>query len=577
MNAAEAKRLRSPWALYVALTLVAWGLFALDRGLWHDEVQILFRALAAPARGEGLFPVLASPTRRLLAWPSFLGLASGHPRLVLELLAGLSWLVTGVLAERIARRLWPGEPRLARLAGVLTLVATPDFFTGALVGLGYELSIAAYLAAACAGLVWLQGGRRAWLGGACVALAASLWTSDAAAPAWLLTPLLWGVAPRAAGGAPRARRALLLALWYLVGLPYLVVFVQVWRTPDSYVHMALLPLGWGERAARLRDLALWNFEPWNWAFARPMWLPPAGHVIPLGVRLGLGALAGLGSAAWLLGRRLEPPAAAHAGVPRPARRPGVLVALTLMLACNAAFAGLHLAQFFCRTHLLSRVFASLALAGLFDLVWTRLAGRRPWRLALAAVAALWIALGAVGGLERQDYYAAYARRHRQELRSLAAAVPGLAPEAHLLLRVPRAERYLATEAGYLARAWMALLQQDPGVECRVFLWSTPRGTTCTPSAEGLECRGERSPDCRRADGRDFERLPYERLVFVEYLPRENRYLLRRRLPAEAGGDVAAWSARYAPEANLVARPPTPLARDLIDGPEGLAAWMWPGH
>jgi len=249
----------------------------------------------------------------------------------------------------------------------------------------------------------------------------------------------------------------------------------------------------------------------------------------------------------------------------------------LMVASNAAFAGVQLAQFFCRTHLLSRVFASLALAGAVEWAWTRVAGRPPLRAALAAAAALWIALGAAGGLERQDYYAAYARRHRQELRSILDAAPGLAPDAHLLLRVPGAERYLATEAGYLARAWAALLYQDPGVECRVFLWSTPRGTTCTPRAEGLECRGERSPDCRRADGRELELLPYERLVFLEYVPAQNRYVLRRTLPAEATPADAELATRYAPEATLVERPLTPLARDLIYGPEGPAAWLWPAR
>lgn len=566
-------RARSPWGAYTALTLVVWGLFALDRGLWHDEVQILFRALAAPTRGEGLFPVLASPTRRLLAWPSFLALASGHPRLVLELLSGLSWLVSGVLAERLARRLWPTRPRRACLAAVLTLVATPDFFTNALVGLGYQLSIVAFLAAVCLGLAWLQDGRRVCLAGALAALAASLWTSDAPAPAWLLAPLLWGAAPGVADGAVRRRWRELLPLWYAVPLPYVALLVQALRAPGSYVQGALLPLGWGERAARLAELAAWNFTPWRWAFARPLWLPAAGHVVPAGVQLGLAALTGVAAAVWLL-RRPSGEAAATPPVRRSTAR-GVLVALLLALASNAALASVQLAVFFCRTHLLSRVFASLALAGLFDAAWTRGASRRVGRVALGAALAAWIGLGTAGGLERQDYFAAYARRHRQELCSWLDAAPGLAPDARLLLRVPRAERYMAGEAGYLARAWAALLYEDPGVECRVFLWSTPRGTACSAHPGGLECRGERSPDCRGAGGRDVDWLPYERLVFLEYQPEQNRYVLRRTLPAEALPADGAAAVPYAPDANLVARARTALARDLIDGPEGPAARLWP--
>ena len=48
------------------------GLFALDTGLWHDDVQNLFRAFVAPGRGEGLFPTITLPTRRLLGLPFFL-------------------------------------------------------------------------------------------------------------------------------------------------------------------------------------------------------------------------------------------------------------------------------------------------------------------------------------------------------------------------------------------------------------------------------------------------------------------------------------------------------------------------
>lgn len=568
-RAAEQAPARTPWALYTALTLIVWGAFALDRGLWHDEVQILFRALAAPQRGEGWFPVLASPTRRLLAWPSFVALASGAPRLVLELLSGASWLLTGVLAERLSRRLWPGQPCVAYLAAVLTLTATSDFFTDALVGLGYQLLILAYLAAVAAGFAWVQEARRAWLVLACTALVASLFTGDAAAPAWLLTPWLWAVAvPRDDAGARRRLRTLAVA-WYVVALPYLVVLAQAFATPGSYVQGAFAPLTWQMRAARLADTLAWNFEPWGWAFGRPLWLPPVGRVIPLEVQLALAAASGV-LVAWGLFAR-------HGERPAPDTRlrwSALLVVVLLMVVSNAAFAGVHLAQFFCRTHLLSRVFASLALGAVLGWGWSRAAGRRA-RVALGASVALWIGLGSAGGLERQDYFTAYARAHRQELRSILGAAPGLAPDARLLLRVPASEHYLATEAGYLARAWAALLYQDPGVECRVFLWSTPRGTVCAPHAGGLECRGERSPDCRRADGRDVEWLPYERLVFLEYVARENRYVLRDELPADARPSGGPTPARYAPRSHLVPRAPTPLARDLVHGPEGLAAWLWP--
>ncbi len=561
----RAPRPATPWALYATLTLAVWGLFALDRGPWHDDVQNLFRALAAPGRGEGLFPVLASPTRKLLAWPFFLALGSGRPRLALELMLGCGWLATGVLAQRLARRLWPDDTRAAWLAGVLTLTATSDFFTDATVAVGYVLSIAAYLLAVEAGFAWLHSGRPSRLAGALLALCASLWTTDAAAVACLVTPLAWWAAPRAPDAAARTRR--LIGLWYLTAAPYAALVVAQLASGRGYLRAALIPLAWDERARRLAQLVAWNFEPWSWAFARPLWQPSPGEVVPLAARLGLALL--LGAASALIIQR----------VPRAAREAGRLgplaASLTLMLASNAPFAGVQLAEFYCRTHLLARVWASLALVDVVRRGWELAAPSRVARAALVAALAGWIALGVAGGLERQDYYAAYARRHAGELGSLLGAVPGLRPDAALLLRVERADAYLATEAGYLARAWAALLYADARVECRVVLASRARGEHCQPTEQGLVCQVERSPDCRALDGRASELLPYERLVIVDYDAARNRYLRRDALPLDAGGADPRLAARYAPARNVVAAAPSALARELVLERGGLAAWLWP--
>jgi hypothetical protein len=554
---------RTPWLLYVGLTLAACGLFAFDRRPWHDDVQNLFRALAAPGRGEGWFPLLASPTRKLLSWPFFLALGSGWPSLALETMCVLSWLATGVLADRLARRLWPGQAGAAPLAGALTLVATSDFFTAATVAVGYLLSVTAFLAAVEAGFAWLHGARPPALVLALAMLSASLWTTDVAAPAFVLAPLLWAVGR---GAAPRARLGRLAAAWYLAGAPYVALLLAQLAAPGSYVRAALAPVTLVQRAASLARLAAWNFEPWAWAFDRPLWQVSPGHVVPPGVRLALAAAAGLG-AAWTLRR-------AHFDGARVPVRPA-LVCLTLMLASNAAFAGVPLSESFCRTHLLSRVWASLALAGWLGWTLAR-AGRWRWPRALAlTLVAAWVALGAAGGLERQDYYVAYARRHVQELRSILVAAPALAPDARVVLRVPRAPAYMATDAGYLARARMALLYADPSLECRVVLWSDARGTRCEATPDGLLCRGERSPDCRRADGRDFDLLPWDRLVFLEYQSAYNWYLARDVLPDELGGRDPSIAERYAPERQIRSRPPSALAYDLVLAPGGLAAWLWP--
>ncbi len=550
----------TPWLLYLGLSAVVWGLFVPDQGLWHDDVQNLFRAYVAPERGEGLLPAIATPTRRLLGLPFMAALATGYPVHALHLFCAASWLATGVLADRLARRLWPDAPLAAPLCAALVLCATPDFFTGAPLAVAYQLSIVAYLGATLLGLAWLQGGSKVALWTTPLCLSVSLWTSDGALAAWPLTPLLWIAAP----GTRGRRRVGLALLWFVAPLPYLVLVLRQ-LTGGGYLQQALVPLGAGRWLGRCADLLLWNFTPWRWALDRPLWFPSIGTVVPEPLRLAI-ALAAGAIAALLLLRR----GPARDGARERIGLAGVAASLGLMAVTSVAFASVQLSEVYCRTHLLARVFACLALGRLAAAAWGRAtgtAGRALVRVALGG----WLALGVAGALERQDYFVGYTRAHRQELASWLGEAPALAPGAHLLLRVPEHRRYLATEAGYLARAWAVLLYEDPSVECRVFLWSSNRQTTCRPAADGFECSGERSPDCRRLDGRDTQLLPYDRLVLLQYEPARNAFVLSRELPAEA----AAGALAYRPDAHLLARPRTPLARALLDAVGGPAAWLWP--
>jgi hypothetical protein len=544
-------------ALYGAITIAVWGLFALDRGLWHDDVQVLFRVFSGVGRGEGLFPALASPTRRLQGLPFALALATGHPRPALELILGLVWLLSGLVAERIACELWPDRPRAAFLAACFTLAATADYFTDGLVGLGYFLAALFYLVGLWCGLAWLRRRRLAWAVAAVAAANISLWIIDVALPAWLLTPVLWWVA---AGREERSRVDRLAVAWYASAIPYLVVFRGFLRHPHGYAATALVPLTPGGWLSRSLALLAYNFEPWRWAFSRPQWLAPAPTVIPFAVRLVIAALIG-GAFAVLLWRERQPSESTR----RWTATAGAC--LLLMAASNAAFASVHLAEFFCRTHVLSRVFAVLALAVVLDS-----ARSRPARLLAAVVAVSFVALGTLGGLERQDYLAGHWRRHRQELRSIVDAAPALAPDTRIVLRLRSHDHYMATDVGYLARAWMSLAYADPSLECRVFLWSEARRMQCRPGEGALVCSGERSPHCHRLDRRHEDVMPYSQLLFFEYDPAANRYAIVPALPAEADGPGAA---AYAPQNRIEPGPRSGLADNLIYGRGGLADRWWP--
>jgi hypothetical protein len=514
-------RPRRGWAEAAVFVLLAWtavGALAGQRGIWQDEVQVMFRQFSASgAWWERVFLTAGTPARRLVGLPFRIGLWLGEPTGVLFAILTCGWLATGVLAHRLAARLWPSLPTAPFLAGVLTLTATGDFFTASLVTLHYVLAIALSLLAMLLLLDWVRVGGGWRLGLACVAIGTAFFFVDAPITVYGLGPLLlW------ATGVPWRRIALASAAWYASAIPYFAVVLPSLFDPTSYLVHATAPLAPSAWIARVADLVAYNVTPWRWAYARPLWFPREPGVVSSALTVALIGSGALAVAALVVWPR---PFAEPSGRPR-ARVAGVLALMAV--AANAAYASVVLSEFYCRTHLLSRVWVALLVAA--GLGWLVERGSAA-RLVAAAFTALLVALGLRGGLERQDYYAGHWRRHRAELLSLRAAAPGLAPDARVLLRVPAHEGFAATDAGYLARAWMVLLHADPTLECRVVYWADGRPNRCEAAPGGLVCRGERSPTCVRREGTAEDWIPAEQLVWIEYDPAARRFARRDALPS----------------------------------------------
>jgi hypothetical protein len=554
--------------IYLLLALLVQGLFALDRGLWQDDVAIL-AVVASQDHGSiaGLLAPILAPTRRLLGLPFALALATPRPVACLQLLYGVTWLGLGLLAHALARLLAPGRPRLAYLAGALTLCATSDFLTDSVVSLGYDVSVLAFFAGLCLLLRWQrQGEARLSLIGSALLMSASLWTMEAALPSVLLVPLLlW-----AADGRRFSRRAAVGALlWLAAALPFLAIFVPFLLDPHGYAATALLPLSPHERLQRTAALFFNNFAPWRWAFARPVWYPRPDPVIP--IRAWLPAV-GLGTAAFLWGAWRVQDAAPESAKGEDASRDWLLAATSLLMAfaSNAALAGLQLATIFYRTQVVSRVWASLFLAIVSDRLIRRLGGRWPPGLLLPTV---FVALGLAGGLERQDFFLASWRQHRVELASIVEQAPSLRPEALLLLQTPPAPAYLATEAPYLAEAWAVVLYRDPSFMKRLFLWAPERGTGCLAEERRLRCWEEGQADCFAEGTCEGRSLPYERLVLMTYVPEERRFRLLREIPAALLGAHPESGRGYAPEAMILRRPVDSFQRGVLFNPPLLARYL----
>ena len=151
-------------ALYVFLTLLVWGLFAFDQGLFHDDASSLAWAQRAASRPPwGLLEPMVAPTRLLLGAPYVLAWASPAPAAVLQLLLGVCWLLSGFAVFALVRRLIPGARTPALVSGALAVTATSDLLTCSSVGLAYCFSGLTFAAALTAALRFQEENRTACL------------------------------------------------------------------------------------------------------------------------------------------------------------------------------------------------------------------------------------------------------------------------------------------------------------------------------------------------------------------------------------------------------------------------------
>ncbi len=545
------------------LAVLTTGATAFERGLFQDDAQVLFRIFIA----EGGFwhqatLLITSPTRRLQSSPYAAALLTSDPLLFLRISSEGLLLAIGAVAAALARFTLHAGRATAFLAGALTITASSDWMTASMISLGYNLAILLHLLGALALVRWTAGGRMAWLALALLSGTASLWTIDAAATVHPFTPLLAGVV--CDGPAARRRLAWGTALWWLCAAPYYGSFLVFLLDSGGYAAQAVGPSSWPDRGRRLIDLVSYNVTPWGWAFARPQWFPAPPLSVSWPARFAFSTLGlAVATVAYLRLRAIDQRSSPRAALDQ--RRLGLTMAVLVWFTvlANATFMAVHLSEIYYRTHLLSRVWASLAVAATTGAVVHRGALGLVSGLSVAGAV---LALGILGGQERQDYFRGYWQRHQRELGSIADALSGLAQEAQVVLRRPSHALYTATEAPYLARAWTTLLVADPSVECRTFLASPDRGTSCTPEPGALVCRGDRSPRCGSGASADH-RIPYDQLIVLTYDPAAAQYRVETMLPHEftpaaLAGERA--SGEYSPARHLGERRVSRLAASLLD-------------
>jgi hypothetical protein len=534
------------------LTLLVWGLFAFDQGLFHDDAaNLAWAQRAASTPGSGFLAPLTAPTRRLLGVPYILAWASPAPAAVLQLFLGVYWLLSGFAVFALARRLFPSSRASALVAGALAVTATSDLLTNSSVGLGYCFSGLAFAAALTAALHFQETSRPVALVAAALLLNAGFLTSDGAAPAAALAPLLF----LATQGRADRRWAATAGGWLLALVPYGVVLVRFLRDPGSYAAVALVARTPIARARLTAALVAHEVMPWRWAFRRPVWIEHLPPVVPVWVYV----VAALAGAVAFVAIASAAGAASGAAIPdteRRRRRHVAAVLVLMIIATHAAFSGVQLAEVRYRTHLVTRLLTPLLVALAAEAAARRL--RAP-RLALA-LPTLFVGLGVAGGVERQDTYLATWSHQRRELSSILRAVPSLDPRATLVFSlVPDPGGFQATWVPYLAASWASLLWDDPSLAGpgRTVVSLPGWGADCKPVAAGLSCAGGPGSGVHAWDG----------LVVLAFDAASLQYRLVEDFPEAAGA--------YRPQALIRPAPPTVRARDLLSGPR-LLGRLLPG-
>jgi hypothetical protein len=194
------------------------------------------------------------------------------------------------------------------------------------------------------------------------------------------------------------------------------------------------------------------------------------------------------------------------------------------------------------------------------------------RLLALAVPTIFVGLGIYGGLERQDYFLGYWRRNQAELRSIVEQVPGLKPDAYILLYVPSDAPYLATTPFYKAFASLAYMYGDPSLAPRVILWDD----SCTTTPDAVVCGGPGTPGCIDSGRCAPGPLPFAQTVILTYSPAHNRYLLEDKVPARISRGLPASPAVYRPHDLIVDRALPPRTKGWLYGRQFLGTWV-PGE
>ncbi len=484
------------WLLWVPLAILllplAWG-----QG-WIGESVLLLLTFNG---GVGnLFAPVQEPTRILIRMPLALALLSPWPEWVIASLVVGSWLLAAGITYAIVVRLLPGD----RIAAVVAffLVGTSAYDTSLLrdAYLGNNIAAVLHWMGILALVIHCEKRSARWLIASAALQCLSLLMYGTAVAAIGVGPLLAVALIATRFGYRQAARSFVpIALaWWAPLVVYLTVVARSAMEPASYIARGLR-FGSGSAALVLRLIAV-NFLPTEWLHPVPGFGNPTRIFGPAIVW----TIASAATAVMLLLLAGALTAKDRGASSFKVRGVFALLAAAIVLS-NMATALVPGAAGVFRTHLVSRLYASVLIAALYAaLLRSRLAAVR---IAGGMLTLCFLLIGAWTVVDRADYLVSEWPQHRVELRSLDAIVRQIDPSAQIVLYEPPGAGYTATVAPWHASFWLSLIRGPFAGASTFALWSPDRGAVCRVLDTDLLCEGDMQP---------LLRFPLGRIVLLRY-------------------------------------------------------------
>jgi len=426
---------------YLLIVLCMWGIFALSSGMPYETTFPYVSENSSGLHGFINVDPLRPHTNTFYHLSYLLGEAFGGNGSFapFQIVYAILWWARGFLLFLILRRLLPRSPQLAYMVGALAIVHASDLalqWVGQMNQFGFIfwMLLAFYLF-----LVAIDSGRSraaaVFLLFAAACQYMSLWSYESGLFIILLLPLGVLFARWPTG----KRRALLMAVWYIVPAVYIrAAVLRYWHSGGQSYQESVLRTDWS-MSSILNDLGIniaRGLEFWTWRDNLAVYVPVAEMV---GLAMGAVAVYFSGALLLRLARRGDANALSEGLEWRPILAL-MAAGLVWVVLSFPAYLLLNSARGFWRTQFLAGPGAAAVFAAVAALLFSFLPYRRVREAAAVCAGAVVVYYGVCAAVQLGGRHRDIWEQHRRAVAKLLRAVPQVKPDTVIVLvDVPQPE------------------------------------------------------------------------------------------------------------------------------------------